>query len=145
MQRGPEGTKYCHLIWATRNGRSCFKIAEAARFCERAVHHACATLGWKPELIVVLPDRVHILVSLPVAEDRASISPRLQQLVTHLLQDGQVLAGATGPVWDGEGWCSVLPSGVSAAAVRRVLREKMARYESSGPAGTSTPGATSPP
>lgn len=139
MQRGPEGTKYCHLIWATRNGRSWFKIAEAARFCERAVHHACATLGWKPELIVVLPDRVHILVAVPVAEDRGSVSPRLQKLVTHLLQDGRVLVGATEPVWASEGWCSVLPSGVSTAAVRRVLREKIANY------GSSTPGASAPP
>jgi len=145
MQRGPEGTKYCHLIWATRNGRSWFKIAEAARFCERAVHHACATLGWKPEMIVVLPDRVHILVAVPVAEDRRSLSSRLQELVTHLLEDGHVLVGATEPVWASEGWCSVLPSGVSAAAVRRVLREKRAKYESSGLAETSTPEATSPP
>jgi REP element-mobilizing transposase RayT len=145
MQRGLEGTKYCHLIWATRDGRSWFKIAEAARFCERAVNHACATLGWKPELIVVLPDRVHILVAVPAAEDRTSLSPRLQEMVTHLLQDGRVLVEATEPVWASEGWCSVLPSGVSAAAVRRILREKRVTYEPSGPAGPSTPGASAPP
>ena len=131
MNRGPEGTKYCHLIWATRNGRSCFKIAATARFCERAVHHACATMRWKPELIVVLPDRVHILVAVPASEDRRSVSPRLQQAVTHLLQDGKVLADTAETVWAGHGWCSVLPSVVSAAAVRRVLREKLASHEPS--------------
>lgn len=139
MQPGPEGTKYCHLIWATRNGRSSFKIAEAARFCERAVHHACATMGWKPELIAVLPDRVHILVAVPAAEDRGSVPRRLQELVTPLLQDGHILAPDDGAVWAGQGWCSVLSNAVSIAAVRRVLREKMASYE------LSTPEASAPP
>jgi REP element-mobilizing transposase RayT len=123
-----EGTKQCHLIWMTRDGRSWLKIAEAARFCERAVHHACATLGWKPEIIAVLPDRVHILVTVPVTEDRWSVSPRLQQVTTHLLADGGVLSHQAGPAWAGDGWCAVLPSAVSAAAVRRVLREKVAAY-----------------
>jgi REP element-mobilizing transposase RayT len=139
MQRGTEGTKYCHLIWATRNGRSCFKIAEAARFCERAVHHACASMGWKADLIAVLPDRVHILVAVPGGEERASLSPRLQQVVTHLLQDGRVLDQDAGPVWASEGWCSVLSNAVSVSVVRRVLREKTASY------GLSTPEAGAPP
>jgi REP element-mobilizing transposase RayT len=128
MHRGPKGTKYCHLIWVTRNGRSCFKIAEAAQFCERAVHQACATLGWKPEVVAVLPDRVHILMPVPPAENRWRVSPRLQQAVTRLLRHGGRLPGAAGPVWASTGWCSVLPSAVSAAAVRRVLRERMATH-----------------
>jgi REP element-mobilizing transposase RayT len=128
MRSGEEGTKLCHLIWMTRDGRLWFKIAAAARFCERAVRHACTAQGWKPETIVVLPDRVHILVLVPLAEDRWSVSPRLQQATTHLLAESGVLAEGTGPVWTGDGWCSVLPSAVSAAAVRRVLREKVAAY-----------------
>jgi REP element-mobilizing transposase RayT len=70
MQRGPEGTKYCHLVWATRNGQSRFKIAATAPFCEHAVHHACAAMGWRPELTAVLPDRVHILVAVPSEVER---------------------------------------------------------------------------
>jgi len=65
---------------------------------------------------------------VPLAEDRWSVSPRLQQATTHLLAESGVLAEGTGPVWTGDGWCSVLPSAVSAAAVRRVLREKVAAY-----------------
>ena len=128
MRNGVEGTKQCHLIWMTRDGRSWFKIAAAARFCERAVHHACATLGWKPELIAVLPDRVHVLVSVPLTEDRWSVSRRLQRQTTNLLAEGQVLPAGAGSVWAGSGWCAVLSNAVSTAAVRRVLREKVTAH-----------------
>ncbi len=103
------------------------------------MHHACATLGWKPETIAVLPDRVHVLVAVPAEEDRGTVSPRLQQAVTRLLGDGRVLAQDGDKVWAGDGWCSVLSNAVSVAAVRRVLREKMASYE------LSTPEASAPP
>lgn len=135
MRRGPEGTKSCHLIWATRNRRSWFKIADAARFCERAVRHACTSLGWTPELVAVLPDRVHLLVSVPETADRRTISPRLQLATTRLLQDAGMLPRQAAPLWDGEGWCIVLTNAVAAAAVRRVLGQKM----------ISTPGASAPP
>lgn len=91
-------------------------------------------------MIAVLPDRVHILVAVPLTEDRRSVSPRLQRAVTRLLDDGRVLPEAPRPVWAGVGWCSVLPSAVSAAAVRRVLREKVAAYDASD----GTPGALNP-
>ncbi len=147
MRNGSEGTKPCHLIWMTRDGRSWFKIAAAARFCERAVHHACATLGWKPEVIAVLPDRVHVLVSVPLAEDRRMVSPRLQQAATGLLADGRVLPQDAGQVWAGDGWCAVLPSAVSAAAVRRLLRQKLAASHCEIPVGPdpSTPAVAAPP
>jgi REP element-mobilizing transposase RayT len=128
MRNGLEGTKQCHLIWMTRDGRSWFKIVAAARFCERAVHHACATLGWKPEMIAVLPDRVHILVAVPATEDRRTVSPRLQEATTRLLADGRILPEPAGPVWAGDGWCAVLSNAVAASAVRRVMREKVAVY-----------------
>ena len=126
MRSGSEGTKCCHLIWVTRNGRSWFKIAAAARFCERAVHHACATLGWKAELIAVLPDRLHVLLAVPAAEDRRTVSRRLQQTATRLLADAHVLPQQAQPLWAGDGWCAVLPNAVSATAVRRFLRQKVA-------------------
>jgi REP element-mobilizing transposase RayT len=137
MRRGLEGTKSCHLVWVTRNGRSCFKIAEAARFCERAVHHACTALGWTPELVAVLPDRVHSLVTIPATEDRRTVSVRLQKATTQLLRDGNFLPDGEDRVWAGEGWCAVLPNAVAAAAVRRVLARRLTE--------TSTPAATSPP
>jgi REP element-mobilizing transposase RayT len=141
MRSGVEDTKQCHLIWMTGNSPSWLKIAEAARFCERAVHHACAALGWKPEMIAVLADRVHVLVTVPLTEDRRSVSPRLQQATTRLLADGGVLPEHAGPAWAGDGWCAVLPSAVSAAAVRRVLRERVAVYRAGTEEAPTVPDA----
>jgi len=138
MRNGVEGTKLCHLIWTTRDGRSWFKIAAAARFCERAVHHACASLGWKPEVIAVLPDRVHVLVSVPPAVDRWTVSATLQEAATRLLADGGVLPEEPAPVWAGEGWCAVLPSAASAAAVRRVLRKRLSAAPADAPPDDQT-------
>ncbi len=137
MRRGSEGTKCCHLIWATRDGRSWFKIAAAARFCERAVHHACTSLGWRPEVVAVFPDRVHLLVTVPAGEDRRTISSRLQQATTLLLEDAQFLPDLAGSLWTGQGWCAVLADPLSAATVRRLLSQKLEGLERS-----NTPGAT---
>ncbi len=137
MPRGSEGTKCCHLIWVTRDGRSWFKIAAAARFCERALHHACTTLGWIPEVVAVFPERVHLLVRVPAAEDRRTISARLQGAATQLLADGNVLPDTAGPVWAGLGWCAVLPNAVGASTVRRLLREKLAASDGGASAPSS--------
>jgi REP element-mobilizing transposase RayT len=113
----------------THRGQAWFKIAAAARFCEHAVRHACNALGWMLEVVVVLPDRVQILLVAPAREDRRAISHRLREVTTRLLMDANVVPRGVEHVWDDDGWCAVLPSAVAHAAVRRVLRERKARYD----------------
>lgn len=137
MDTGAEGAKCCHLIWMTHRGRSWFKIAAAARFCEHAVRHACISRGWTPELVAVFPDRVHLLVHLPARMQARAASRGLQRVVTRLLTtDAQVIQPRTGPLWAGEGWCAVLPSGASVRVVREMLRRWLA---------VSTPATGAPP
>jgi REP element-mobilizing transposase RayT len=127
MHARAEGAKCCHLIWMTHDGRSCFKIAAAARFCEHAVRHACTSLGWRLDLVAVLPDRVHLLVMVPAREDRRTVSTRLRQATTRLLADANLVPREAGTMWEHE-WCAVLPSAVAAVAVRRVLCERKGHY-----------------
>jgi REP element-mobilizing transposase RayT len=137
MDARAEGAKCCHLIWMTDRGRSWFKIAAAARFCEHAVRHACISRGWTPELVAVFPDRVHLLVRLPARTEARAASRGLQGNVTRLLTtDAQVIPSRGGPLWAGDGWCAVLPSGASVKTVREMLRRRLE---------VSTPATGAPP
>ena len=136
MHARAEGPKCCHLIWMTHHGRSWFKIAAAARFCEHAVRHACTSLGWQLDLVAVLPDRVHLLVLVPPHEDRRRVSARLRDATTQLLADAAVVPKEAGTLWGDPEWCAVLPNAVARATVRRVLRERKAQYD----AGRDDPG-----
>jgi REP element-mobilizing transposase RayT len=123
-----EGAKCCHLIWMTRDGRSWFKIAAAARFCEHAVRHACTTLGWRLDVIAIFPDRIHLLVTGPQGPDRRTACRGLQHAVAHLLADTQLLPPTAEPLWAGNGWCAVLPTALSVAIVRRALVDRLRRH-----------------
>jgi hypothetical protein len=137
MDARAEGAKCCHLIWMTHRGRSWLKIAAAARFCEHAVRHACISRGWTPELVAVFPDRVHVLVHLPAHTEARTASRGLQRVVSRLLTtDAQVIPPRDGPLWAGDGWCAVLPSGTSVRAVRDMLRRQLE---------VSTPATDAPP
>ena len=140
MDARAERAKCCHLIWMTHRGRSWFKIAAAARFCEHAVRHACTSLGWTLDLVAVLPDRVQILVVVPAREDRRTVSARLRKATTQLLADADVIPRGAAAPWAGDAWCAVLPNAVAQAAVRRVLHERQAQYDAPpGEAGTADP------
>lgn len=127
MQPGSE-RKCCHVIWMTRGGRSWFKIAAAARFCEHAVRRASLALGWRAEVVAVLPDRVHVLVAVPPDQDRRTISRTLQRAATGILVEAEALPRLRSPIWEGDGWCAVLPTASSVATVRTTLRRRI--YES---------------
>jgi hypothetical protein len=151
MRQGSEGLKCYHVIWVTPAGHPWLKIAGAARFCEHAVHHACAQLGLGPELVAVFPDRVHLIVTA-AGLDRRAVNTQLREAVTRLLRDAHVLPAAGGPPWEGEGWCATLPNAISAAAVRRTLVGRLAGGAYLASAGTgraaeglSTPAATARP
>ncbi len=152
MRQGSEGSKCYHVIWATPAGHPWLKIAGAARFCEHAVHHACAQLGFVPDLVAVFPDRVHLMVTAAASVDRRAVNTQLREVVTRLLRDAHVLPVAPGSPWEGEGWCAALPNAISAAAVRRTLVARLASgayLPSAGrrhPAeGLNTPAATARP
>lgn len=86
--------------------------------------HECTRHGWAGE-VAVLPDRIHILVEVPVTAAREAVLARLRELATQVARR----AGAgprVGHVWEGNGWCSVLTNAPAIDAVRRHIRDRAA-------------------
>ena len=120
MPFSPETTKWCHITLATHRNRRLFKIAAAARFCERQVRTACAARGWTIEAIRVRADGIQLLVQVPADLGRGVLADQLKTDVTVALRQGRVIPRARKAFGSGH-WCSVVTNAAGLQALRRHL------------------------
>lgn len=114
-------TKWCHVTLATHRNRRLFKIAAAARFCERQARAICVKRGWVLEAVRVRPDGVQLLVEVPRPLGRNVLAAQLKQDLTEALRRGRVLPPWGRKAFGGGHWCSVVTNAAGRAALRRHL------------------------
>ena len=82
----------------------------------------------------MLPDRVRVLVEVPLAVSREDLIRTIRTATTTLARRAGV-ATKVRRVWEESCWCSVLTNGVAVEAVRRRIRAiNAATATPSGPA-----------
>jgi hypothetical protein len=114
-------TKWCHVTLATHRNQRLFKIAAAARFCERQILAVCANRGWIADALLVRPEGIQLLVEVPMDLGRNVLAEQLKADLGDALRKGRVLPG-WGRKAFGEGhWCSVVTNAAGLQALRRHL------------------------
>lgn len=121
MQLRAATTKWCHVTLATYRNRRLFKIAAAARFCERQIRVACVARGWTAEAIRVTPDGVQLLVEVPAGLGRNVLAAHLKADLTAALRRGRLVPGWTRRAFGDGHWCSVVTNAAGLQALRRHL------------------------
>lgn len=112
-------TKWCHLTWATFRGRQLFKVAATAQFCERAILEQCVRSGYTVDIVAVLPDRVHVLVEVPVYSRRKIVLKGIKAAALSALRSYAVIRRWEMRIWQWGGWCAFLSSSQSVWVIRK--------------------------
>ena len=112
-------TKWCHLTWATFRGRQLFKVAATARFCERAILEHCARSGYRVDIVAVLPDRIHVLVEVPVYFRKKVGLKDIKAAAIAALRSYAVIHRWEIRIWQWGGWCAVLSGSKAVWIIRK--------------------------
>jgi hypothetical protein len=116
-----EATKWCHVTLATHRNRRLFKIAAAARFCERQVLATCVARGWAAEAVRVKADGVQLLVAVPAGLGRNVLANQLKADLSAALRKGKMVPAWTRKAFGDGHWCSVVTNQAGLQALRRHL------------------------
>jgi REP element-mobilizing transposase RayT len=112
-------TKWCHLTWGTFRGHRRFKIAATAQFCERAIRDQCIRSGYRVDAVAVLPDRVHILIKVPVVSRKKEVLRKVKTAAIAALRTHAVIHRWEIRIWQWGGWCAVLTSSKAVWVIRK--------------------------
>jgi putative transposase len=88
---------FYHLVWATRD-REPMLVGETARLVERSLRATCEELKALIHALFVMPDHVHLAVSIPPSVSVATMVSRLKGSSSHLVNH------ATGGMAGGFAW-----------------------------------------
>jgi putative transposase len=78
---------YCHLIWTTKD-REPWLVGEDATIAERGIRAVCRELGAVVLALGIVPDHVHLAVSLPTRLSVAELMKQVKGNSSHLLNMG---------------------------------------------------------
>jgi putative transposase len=75
---------YCHLVWATK-GRGAALLGERAILTERCIRSVCRDRGVIVHAVSIMPDHVHLAVSMPPRIAVSDLVKSVKGNTSHLL------------------------------------------------------------
>ena len=80
----PYSELYCHLVWATKD-RSPLLVGERATVAERSIRASCREKGAVVLALCLMPDHVHLAVSMPPRISVSDLMHLVKGSSSHLL------------------------------------------------------------
>ncbi len=97
----PYSELYCHLVWATK-GRLPLLVDERATVAERSIRASCREKGAVVLALCLMPDHVHLAVSMPPRVSVSDLMHLVKGSSSHLLDRDRSITADVPFEWQSE-------------------------------------------